>query len=350
MAGTGRSPRRERIVGAAILATMLGLFAYALFIFVLPFAFPTPPPIITRFQSTVVFSPNDDGRRDVARINVRVNEPGEVLLDIVSGGDTVATLTGEGRRPRGWVRVSWDGRDDRGEVVPDGEYGVRLRARSGDKRFNTSRKIRVDTTAPGIARLRVVSATLAGPGRGECRVTATAADPGSLLLEALRPGGTAVQAQRGPSPAAPGRPARWRWDGLHDAGRPVAVGLYLIRATLSDPAGNRAVRRATCWVGRIAGATRPIGPSPRAPLAVTLRSTTGAPLDADTPVRLEFRRRQATPGAGEGAPLGPRVGARYRGRLDRARIVPPAGVDRSGLWLVARTPEGTALIPLGGTP
>ncbi|MEQ9093783.1 MAG: FlgD immunoglobulin-like domain containing protein, partial [Miltoncostaeaceae bacterium] len=266
MDGTGRSPRRERIVGGAILATMLGLFAYALFIFVLPFAFPTPPPIITRFQSTVVFSPNDDGRRDVALINVRVNEPGQVLLDIVSGGETVTTLTGDQRRPRGWLRVRWDGRDDAGEVVADGEYGIRLRARSGDKRFNTSRKITIDTTAPSIARLRVVSATLDDPGRGECRVTATAADPGSLLLRVLRPGGTEVLAHRGPSPAAAGRAVRWRWDGRGDDGRPVAAGLHVVQATLRDAAGNRSGREATCWVGRIAGEARPAGSGPRAAL------------------------------------------------------------------------------------
>lgn len=118
MADGGRSPRRERIVGGSILAVMLGLFGYALFIFVLPFAFPTPPPIITGFQSTTVFSPNGDGRRDVARINIRVHEPSDVTLEVVADGEPVATLIDNKRLPRGWVRPVWDGRDDAGRALP----------------------------------------------------------------------------------------------------------------------------------------------------------------------------------------------------------------------------------------
>ncbi len=57
---------------------MLALFIVAIGVFVLPFAFPTPPPIVTRFQATQLFSPDGDGRRDVARIDVRCDAHGKV--------------------------------------------------------------------------------------------------------------------------------------------------------------------------------------------------------------------------------------------------------------------------------
>ena len=65
---------------------MLGLFVIAIGIFLLPFAFPTPPRIVTRFQSTRLFSPNDDGRREVARVSIRIREAGVLRLDVTADG------------------------------------------------------------------------------------------------------------------------------------------------------------------------------------------------------------------------------------------------------------------------
>jgi hypothetical protein len=343
---------RDRVVTTGVLGAMLALFGLALFIFVLPFAFPTPPPIITRFQSTVVFSPNDDGRRDIARVNLRVYEPSDVDLDVVRDGEAVATLLdGERLRP-GWHSVTWDGRDMSGAVLSDGEYSIRLRARSGDKRFNTSRSITIDTAAPAVGAFRVESATLADPGRGECRVAVTARDGGSVLLEALAPGNETPRAHRGPRPAPAGTPVRWAWRGLGNSGEPVRPGLYVIRATLGDAAGNRTVRERTCWVGRMAGTVAPADPGPRTALAVALRRTGGGAVAGETPITLEFRRRTGVPGRTMTPPLGARVGGRVSTTAAEARITTPPGIRPGALWLVARTGDGTAvaLIPLDGTP
>jgi hypothetical protein len=343
---------RDRVVKTGVLGAMLALFGLALFIFVLPFAFPTPPPIITRFQSTVVFSPNDDGRRDVARINLRVYEPSDVDLEIVSDGETVATLLADEPLPPGWRSVAWDGRDDAGNVLPDGEYSIRLRARSGDKRFNTSRSITIDTTAPVAGVFRVESATLAAPGAGECRVTVTARDGGSVLLEALRPGGVEPVAHRGPRPAPAGRPVRWAWRGVGNGGDPVAPGLYVVRATLGDASGNRTVRERTCWVGRMAGTITPPDPLPRTILGVSLRDTRGAPVPGDTPITLQFRRRTGVPGRTATPPLGDPVGAPVATTAASARITTPAGIRPDALWLVASSGDGSAiaLIAPGAAP
>jgi hypothetical protein len=57
-----------------VIIAMAALFVLALGTFVLPFAFPTPPPIVSRFQATRLFSPDGNGHRDQARINIRLHE------------------------------------------------------------------------------------------------------------------------------------------------------------------------------------------------------------------------------------------------------------------------------------
>lgn len=330
---------------------MLALFVTALFIFVLPFAFPTPPPIITRFQATTLFSPNGDGRRDVARVNLRVHEPSEVTLEIQHEGRTVATLIDGERLPRGWRSETWDGRDAQGNPVPDGTYAIKLRARSGGKRFNTTRSITVDTAAPAPAGFQVVSGTLAAAGPGECRITFTARDGGSVLFEALRPGGTRVLAHRGALPAPAGRTVRWRWSGRADDGSMLAPGLYVIRATLGDAGRNTTARERTCWVGRWSGTATPGAPTAGTDVTVALRDLRGDPVDDATPVVAEFRRRTGTPGRNMQPPLGARLGARYRGPAGDLELTTPAGVWPGALWLVVRAEDrgAQALVSLGGT-
>jgi len=348
-----RSPRRDRIVKGSVLGAMLALFILALFIFVLPFAFPTPPPIITRFQATSLFSPNGDGRRDVARVNIRVHEPSTVRLEIRQGGATVAALVDGERLPKGWHSVEWDGRDAAGNPLPDGTYAIKLLATApGGKRFDTTRSITVDTEGPLPTAFRVVSATLAAPGPGECRIAYTAGDAGSVLFEAHRPGAAEALARRGPRPVPDGGTVRWSWAGRGDRGTAAAPGLYGIRATLRDAAGNQTIRQRTCWLGRMAGTVAPAAPAAGTDLRVRLRATDGSAIPGDAPVTLEFRRRTGVPGITSTPPLGARVGARYRGPAGDAAITTPRGIRPSALWLVARAPsaDAVALIALADTP
>ena len=112
----------------------------------LPFAFPTPPPIVTRFQATLLFSPDGDGRRDVARVNIRLHEASTVSVEIQRDGKRVKLLIPEAPRPRGFSSTAWDGTGDDGRTLPNGTYAIKLRARSGEKQFNTTRNIVIDTT------------------------------------------------------------------------------------------------------------------------------------------------------------------------------------------------------------
>lgn len=333
---------------------MLGLFVLAFVIFVLPFAFPTPPPIITRFQSTTLFSPNGDGSRDVAVVTLRVREPSDVQLDVVHQGTVVRTLIDGEHLAPGRHRRVWDGTDDRGAPLADGTYGLRLRAAGpGGKRFRVSRAITIDTAPPRPAAFRVVSATLASPGASQCRISFSSHDAGTVLFEVLRPGGTRPLAHRGPRPVAANGTVRWRWSGRADSGRHLEPGTYRVRATLRDAGRNVTTRERTCWVGRLTGTITPADPRPRQTVAVALRRTVGIPLAPSTPVTLELRRRTGIPGATATPPLGARVGPLVRTTAGRARIALPAGISPAALWLVARhdgPPAAAALIPLRSRP
>ena len=333
-----------------VAATMLALFVVALGIFLLPFAFPTPPPIVTRFQATQLFSPNGDGRRDVARINIRLHEASDVTIEIQRDGEPVTTLVDGRRIPRGFSSTEWFGRDRLGRLLPDGSYAIKLVARAGEKKFEKSRKILIDTSAPRIGDLSVGSATLGDAGRGECRVEVTAADPGSLVLQARSAEGGEVVRRLGRRPVREDGKIRWLWDGRDVAGEAVPPGLYVIDGSLSDAARNQTEQVATCWVGRIAGAPLPSNPRPRDRVGVRLRETDGSPLAGATPISLTLRRRTGTPGENLGDPLGAQVGGGAKGPAGTVTVRIPPGINPDSLWLVARTLDGDsqALIDLRG--
>lgn len=340
------SAGRGRRVGLA--AAMLALFIAALGIFLLPFAFPTPPPVVTRFQATLLFSPNADGRRDEATIGVRLSESADVTVEIQKEGETVIALLEAAARPTGFFTVEWDGLDASGRRVPDGTYAIKLRASAGEKRFDTTRNVVVDTAAPFPSEMSVESATLAGPGPGECRVTFASRDAASMTLEAVPADDGRPVRRLGPRPIRPGIPVTWNWGGVTAAGERVEPGLHVIRGSLFDAARNRVVRERTCWVGFLAGRPVPARPAPRDRVGVALRRTDGTALPPSTPVALALVRRTAVPGARPGDPLGEQVGPGARGPAGRARVQVPAGVNPAALWLVATTDEGRALVDLRG--
>jgi len=333
-------PRKRRLVGAAILV----LFVVGLGVFLAPFAFPTPPPIVTGFQATRQFSPNGDGSREIARVAVKLNEPSLVTVEIQDrSGKRWKGLVDE-QRPRGIVRLAWDGTDDEGRPVPDGRYVVSLRARAGKKRWKTSRGTVVDRQAPPLGSLSVQSAALAGAGDGECRIAATALDRGELTIEAAAAGGQPV-ARFGPRAVTAGETGLWSWDGTRADGGPTPPGLYTIRATLADVPKNRSEQSATCWVGHLIGTAIPARPELASRVGVHVQGIAGTALPASTRVTVSIARRLGDPGTASQV-IGPAVGSRVSGPVGRVRIQLPRRIPPARLWLIVTTDGGRALIPL----
>ncbi len=316
-------------------------------VFLTPYAFPSPPPIVRGFTATSLFSPNGDGIRDVARIAFRMNEAGQADVTIQERVTSrVLRTLHTGDLPVGIARFTWDGRDDQGRPLPDGDYSVSLQARSGKKTHNVSRVINIDRTPPRLGAVSADSAALAGPGDGQCRVAATALDRGSMTLTAVpAAGGAAVATFERPN-VTDGQSVVWNWDGSATGGAPVAPGVYVIRATLTDRARNSSTRTTTCWVGHAIGTAIP--PSPRMGTRPRIRLTTpgGEALPPSTPVTLSIARRAGNPGGTRTSIVGPTVGATARGPLRTTRITLPRQIPPSRLWIVATTDNARAIIPL----
>jgi flagellar hook capping protein FlgD len=80
-----------------------------------------------------------------------------VTVELVNGsGDIVRTLVRSRKEPSGNLQFTWNGRDDNGEVLPDGTYRPRVHLANAHKTIVLPNPIRMDATPPFI---RLVSVT-----------------------------------------------------------------------------------------------------------------------------------------------------------------------------------------------
>jgi len=108
----------------------------------------------------LMISPNQDNRREAANIRLGLVSASLLTLDILDENDVaVRSLALDRAFAAGAVNLSWDGRNDAGEVVADGTYRVALGVALAENplvREEASLTLVVDASAPEIA--------LTGPG------------------------------------------------------------------------------------------------------------------------------------------------------------------------------------------
>ncbi len=125
------------------------------------------PAVVEQLQFRRHFSPNGDGRLDSQRISFRLRRSDDATVAIVTpDNDQVATLADDVRLEQGRHRFVWDGRNDAGVVVRDGEYHVLVRLRHQGRAIKSPRKLFVDTTPPRSV-VRSVSPDAIYPGTTE---------------------------------------------------------------------------------------------------------------------------------------------------------------------------------------
>ncbi len=189
----------------------------------------------------LLFSPDGDGNRDALRITHATDAEHEWHTEMVAAdGTVVRELT---VRDGALADLVWDGTDDRGALVADGEYRYRVRGTdvAGNVTTGELPPIRVDTRT-GEAWMEPSTTGFSPNGDGvddemffELRVTE------GLPLQAWelvisRAGRDAVRTYSGVSETI--FPMRLPWDGSDDSGRRVDDGEYVAAFTVEYAKGD----------------------------------------------------------------------------------------------------------------
>jgi hypothetical protein len=181
-----------------------------------------------RFKS--VFSPTCACPQETARLVVRLRDADTIDAVIVDeDGNPVRTLASRERHAPGRTVFRWNGRDDRGEIVPDGTYRLRLHFAEADRTILIPNPVRVDTQPPTIELVSLEPRRLEFGGGGATIVVRLTERARPLLLA----NGELVL--RGPV-GDPGR-ARLTWDSTVE-GHPLSRGRYALTLEAQDRAGN----------------------------------------------------------------------------------------------------------------
>jgi hypothetical protein len=217
----------HRLFSTALLVALLGATAV---VFVITEGLKLEPSPITKVLVTKIFSPTCECRTDLALVHFRLRKPDRMTLAIVDGGDRlVRTLVGPVQRKKGPVTAIWDGRDEAGGVVTDGDYLPRVHLRH--RTILMQNRIRVDTTPP-VLRLRYVGPRVVESGQ-HLKVRYLVSEPARIRVF--------LNGRR----VVLGRSTRLKWKVEWQVrGRP---GKYRLTAAARDIAGNlsRATRAVT---------------------------------------------------------------------------------------------------------
>jgi flagellar hook assembly protein FlgD len=214
----------------AVTVLLLALLAATTMAFALTEALKLERTPISRPRFNVAFSPGCSCIHDTARLPVRLNEAETIDATIVdSEGEEVRTLIVASPREPGRTVLLWDGRDDRGEIVPDGTYRLQLRFERSDRSIVVPNPIQVDTQAPTIELVSV--APLAPEPAEEVTVAARSNERARLLVYA---NGRLVARSRMGGPGV----LRLTWDGTRRGRRRLPAGEYSLTLAAQDRAGN----------------------------------------------------------------------------------------------------------------
>ena len=119
-----------------------------------------------------------------ATIQFVLGKPGRLTVEIVNGSGTVVrTLARSKPASRGAQLFQWDGRNDGGEVVPDGTYRPRVHLSAEHKTILLPNPIRMDATPPLIRLVSVSPRVIAPFGKNsQVRITYQTSERAQALL------------------------------------------------------------------------------------------------------------------------------------------------------------------------
>ncbi len=179
----------------------------------------TPPEITTYTIDNPIFSPNNDGVKDTATINLEFSEAVDYTISIKDGeGNTVKSWTGTETSS---ISKIWDGKDDNENLVSDGVYTIEvvITDKAGNSVTDTSKTVTVDTKAP------VVTINTLIINDNTPQLTGTVDDP-TATVEVTVGGNTYAATNNGDG--------TWTADVTDE----LSDGTYDVSVTATDQAGN----------------------------------------------------------------------------------------------------------------
>lgn len=203
------------------------------------------PSVVQNLMVTYTFSPNGDGRYDAAHITFKLKKADDVSVEMLDAdGDPVRTLMDDEHLPAYTPidpSLSWDGRDDDGQLVPDGRYRIRITLRHLGRSVIVQRSIVKDTQAP---RPKVRSI---GPSKeyGPEILPEPTGKPAHIRFDPVGYRGKLMIFKTSGGAPRPvfERPLRkgvttFDWNGQTDAGRRASPGTYVVVLQWRDFPGN----------------------------------------------------------------------------------------------------------------
>jgi hypothetical protein len=191
------------------------------------------PDPIARPRVDATFSPVCRCEQKTAKIALRLRRPDVITLTLANeNGEVVRTILQRASFRPGNHRFGWDGRDDSGKLVPEGQYRPRVELQKLSRVIEFSKEITVDTTPPRVRVLNVSRRMVSpdGDGRGDAiRIRYRASEPSNalLLVDGRRVWKTSLRNEG----TIPWRPPRLR------------PGIERLQVAGVDAAGNRASAR-----------------------------------------------------------------------------------------------------------
>jgi spore germination protein YaaH/flagellar hook assembly protein FlgD len=209
-----------------------------------------PPRITAATLSSAFVSPNGDGRMDTTTMHVTVSGQisfGWIVQPYANGVAGTAVRAGSVTGKN--VTFTWDGKDSRGAVVPDGPYRITIwTADASGNQATISRVVTVDRR-PAVVAVSSSSSFISPNGDGRWDQTTL-----SMHADEAITGTARVKDRTGATvrkwTISATMAGSWVWDGRDLAGRMVADGRYTFQVDGLDRAGNRTVSQRTEGVDR----------------------------------------------------------------------------------------------------
>jgi len=192
-------------------------------------------PVFRTSVDPKIFSPTCGCESGSVTIAFRLRKPDLLDVTILDGDKVVRTLASGERFARD-AELEWDGRDDTGEVLPEGEYRPRVHLRGERSTITFPNPMEIDVTSPVLEAQRIAPRVISPDGDGRRDRTVIryrlSEDARALL---------AVNHRRHTVTLFARRQGIIVWNGRRN-GRALPAGLYRLVVSARDPAGNALIQ------------------------------------------------------------------------------------------------------------